>query len=86
MIPDVQIDRISISVPGIERELGQRLAALVAQRLAAPLRLAPGEASLERLHVAVSAESAEPAESLAARIAEQISLLIAGAGILEAGR
>lgn len=82
----VEIDRISIRVPGVERDLGRRLGQLVAERLAPSLQLGPGEASLERLQVEVTARPAESPESLAARIAAQVALLIGSQGVLEAGR
>jgi hypothetical protein len=82
----VQIDRISIRVPGVDRDVGRRLAQLVAAQLAPSLQLGPGEASLERLHVELAAAPAEGPESLAARIAAQVSLLIGAASSLEAGR
>jgi hypothetical protein len=86
MSPAVQIDRISIRVPGVDRDLGRRLGQLVAERLAPSLQLGPGEASLARLHVELTAQPAEGTESLAARIAAQVSLLIGAASALEAGR
>lgn len=82
----VEIDRISIRVPGVERDLGRRLGQLVAERLAPSLQLGPGEASLERLQVEVTTQPAESPESLAARIAAQVALLIGSQGVLEAGR
>ena len=82
----VEIDRISIRVPGVERDLGRRLGQLVAERLAPSLQLGPGEASLDRLQVEVTARPAESPESLAARIAAQVALLIGSQGVLEAGR
>jgi hypothetical protein len=86
MTPDVQIDRISIRVPGADRELGRRLGQLVADSLADSLALGPGEASIERLRVELRGQASEGVESLATRVVEQIGLLIAGAGALEAGR
>jgi hypothetical protein len=82
----VQIDRISIRVPGVGRDPGRWLAQLVAAQLAPSLRLGPGEASLERLHVELAAEPAESQESLAGRIASQVALLVGAASSLEAGR
>jgi hypothetical protein len=82
----VQIETISIRVPGVERDLGRRLGQLVAERLAPSLQLGPGEASLERLHVEVAAQPAESTESLAERIAAQVALLIGSESVLEAGR
>lgn len=82
----VQIETISIRVPGVERDLGRRLGQLVAERLAPSLQLGPGGASLERLHVEVAAQPAESTESLAERIAAQVALLIGSESVLEAGR
>lgn len=82
----IEIDRLSIRVPGVERDLGRRLGQLVAERLAPSLQLGPGEASLERLHVEVAAQPAESTESLAERIAAQVALLIGSESVLEAGR
>ena len=86
MSSGVEIERISIRVPGLERDAARRLGQLVAERLAPSLQLGPGEASLDRLRVEVAARPAESPESLAARIAAQIALQIDSAGVLEAGR
>jgi hypothetical protein len=86
MNPDVQIDTISIRVPGVDRELGRRLGQMVADSLTPSLRLGPGEAAIDHLHVELTARPAESPESLAARIAEQLCRRIGEAGALEAGR
>jgi hypothetical protein len=86
MSPVIQIDRLSIRVPGVERGLGRRLGQLVAERLASSLQLGPGEASFDRLHVELAADGAESPEALAGRIAAQVALLIGDPGALEAGR
>lgn len=83
---DVQIDTISIRVPGVDRELGRRLGQMVADSLAPSLLLGPGEATIERLHLELEARPAESTESLAARIAERVNALIGEAAALEAGR
>ena len=84
MSAGLQIDRISLRVPGVERELGVRLARLVAERLAPALALAPGEGSIERLQIELTARPGESADSLAGRIVAQVAVLIGEA--LEAGR
>ncbi len=86
MSPDVQIDRISLRIPGVDRELGKRLGQLVAEQLAPSLQLGPGQASLERLHVELTAQPSESMESLAGRIAAQVSLQLGSSSVLEAGR
>ena len=83
--PSIRIDRISISVPGVERELGARLAQLVAERLAPPLQLATADASLPRLHVELTAAAGESLESLSDRVVARVSLALGGS-VLEAGR
>jgi len=82
----IDIDRLSIRVPGVERELGRRLGRQVAERLVSSLALAPGEASLERLHVEVAARPGESPDALADRIAARVALLVGAASTLEAGR
>ncbi len=72
MEPIVRIDRINLRMPGVDRDLGARLARLVAERLASTLTLGPGESALERLEVELSARSDESDESLADRIAARI--------------
>jgi hypothetical protein len=83
--PGLRIDRLSIRVPGLEPELARRLGQLVAERLATPLALAGGDAALSQLDVRVTAVPGESHESLAGRIAAQVSHAIA-ARALEAGR
>jgi hypothetical protein len=82
----VEIDRISLRVPGLDRAAARRLAQQVALRLADGLRLAPGEASLERLRIELNAQSGEHPDALAGRIAAQLVRLIGEASTLEAGR
>jgi hypothetical protein len=81
-----EVERISIRVPGVDEQLGRRLGELVAAGLAPSLRTAPGVASLDLLRVELAAQPGESAEALAGRIATAISLRLAGAGVLEAGR
>jgi hypothetical protein len=80
------IDRISIRVSGVERDLGRRLGELVAQRLVPTLQPAPGEAALDLVRVEVPARPGEGADALAGRIATEISLAIARTEVPEAGR
>jgi hypothetical protein len=70
--PGVQIDRISLRVPGVDRDAGARLAQLVAEQLVPSLQLGPGEAVIDRLTMKVAAQPGESLESLSARIAAQI--------------
>lgn len=81
----VEVDRIILRVPGVERELGERLARLVAERLVPALALAPAEASVERLRVELIGARGESPEALATRIVAQVSLVLGDRG-LEAGR
>jgi hypothetical protein len=80
----IQIDRLSLRVPGAEAELGARLAQLVAQRLAPPLALGAGDAAFARLQMELAARPGEGEESLAARIANHLAAVISDA--LGAGR
>jgi hypothetical protein len=77
---DVTVDRLGIRAPG-DAELGRRLAQLVAERLAEPLALGPGDASLERLNLELAAEPDESVDDLARRIAGRVGL-----ALMEAGR
>ena len=81
----VTIGRLGIRVPGLEPEAARRLGQLVAERLATPLALAGGDAALTHLDVRVTAVPGESHESLAGRIATQVSRAIAER-VLEAGR
>ncbi|HVU78824.1 MAG TPA: hypothetical protein VHC67_14695 [Gaiellaceae bacterium] len=74
------IGTLALQVPGENAEQGSRLAQLVAERLAAPLGLPPGDAAFDRLQLRVEAVPGESAEALAARIAAGI------AGAVGAGR
>ena len=85
MSPAARVDRISIRVPGVERDLGPRLGRLVAEGLAPSLLLGPGEASLDFLRVQVAARPGESIESLAGRVAAEVSRRF-GESALEAGR
>ncbi len=80
----VEIDRISLRVPGVERDAGARLARLVADRLVPALALVPAEASLPRLRLELVSRPGEDPEALAGRVAARVAVLIGEA--LEAGR
>lgn len=67
------IGTLSLAVPGSEAEHGRRLAQLVAERLAGPLGLPPGDAVLDRVRLTVDAVPGESADALAARIAAGIA-------------
>jgi hypothetical protein len=67
------IGTLALSVPGADAEHGRRLAQLVAERLAGPLGLPPGDAAFDRLQLQVDAVPGESAEALAARIAAGIA-------------
>jgi hypothetical protein len=85
-VSSLQVDRLSIRVPGVGRELGKSLGRQVAERLAPSLELAPREASFERVHVELTAERGESADALAGRIAAEVASAIGAATTLEAGR
>jgi len=80
----IQIDRLSLRVPGVSPELGARLGRLVALRLVPALAIHPGDGAFARLQLELSARPGEDDESLAARIANQLAAVITDA--LEAGR
>lgn len=82
----VHIDRLSIRVPGVDRELGRRLGRQVAERLAPSLGLAPREASFERVRVELPAQPGESDDALAGRIAAALATALGAATTLEAGR
>ena len=67
------VGRLSLQVPGSDGDHGRRLAQLVAERLASPLGLPPGDAVFDRVRVTVDAVPGESAEALAARIAAGIA-------------
>ena len=67
------IGTLALTVPGSEAGHGRRLAQLVAERLAGPLALPPGDAVLDRVQLTVDAVPGESAEALAARIAAGIA-------------
>jgi hypothetical protein len=85
-VSSVHVDRLSIRVPGVDRELGHRLGREVAERLAPALALAPREAALERLRLEVTAQPNESAEALASRIAASVVSALGTGATLEAGR
>ena len=67
------IGTLSLHVPGADAAHGARLAQLVAERLAGPLGLPPGDAAFDRLQLRLEAVPGESAEALAARIAAGIA-------------
>jgi hypothetical protein len=81
-----EIERLSIRVPGLERDGARRLAQLVAMRLAGDLAPAPGEVSLERLSAELTTRPGESQEALADRIAGHLVMLVGEAATLEGGR
>jgi hypothetical protein len=83
---EVTIDRISLRVTGMDPLEAKALARAVAQRLAPALALAPGEASIPRLHVEVAARRGERPDELAARAVARLAPLINRASAAEAGR
>jgi hypothetical protein len=80
----IQIDRLSLRVPGVEPDLAARLAQLLAQRLAPELALGAGDAAFALLRTELAARPGEGEESLAARIASHLAAVLTDA--LEAGR
>jgi hypothetical protein len=83
---EIEIDRLSMRLIGVEPADARRLAELVAVRLAPALRLGPGDASIARLRVEVQAPpGADPAE-VADRLAGNLALLINRALTTEAGQ
>ena len=82
----VEIDRISLRVPGVERDAGARLARLVADRLVPALALVAGG----DIAAAATPRAREPPgdgapEALAGRVAASDGSLLIGEA-LEAGR
>jgi ubiquinone biosynthesis protein UbiJ len=76
---DVTVDRLGIRAP-LDPELGRRLGQLVAERLAEPLALMPGQAALERLNLELAALPDESVDALATRIAARLALSLIEAG------
>jgi hypothetical protein len=73
----IVVDRIALTVPGGDEELGRRLAQAVALRLVSPLALRAGEGALERLALELRPVQSESVESLAARIATGVATSLA---------
>jgi hypothetical protein len=69
----VTVDRLRLRVPGADADAGARLARLVAERLAAPLALGPGDGAIEHLELELPARPAEPPDALAGRIAALVA-------------
>lgn len=84
MNPNIDIDRISLRVEGIDRAAARRLGRLVAERLAPALALFPGEGAFERLEVELTALPSEDPDSIAARVAGAVALRLGRT--MEAGR
>jgi hypothetical protein len=83
---EIQIDRLSMRLTGVEPPDARLLAQLVAARLAPALRPGPGDASIARLQAEVQAPpGAGPAE-LADRIADCLAPLINRVLAAEAGQ
>jgi hypothetical protein len=85
-VSEIEIERISIRVPGMDGDTARRFARLVAEGLVPSLRLGPREGSLERLRAELTQGPAEDADALAARLADRLTLLIDGGSTVEAGR
>jgi hypothetical protein len=69
----VDVDRITISIAGIDPDLARRLGAAVAQRLAPSLSLAAGGALLDHVRVDLEQVRGESMDALAGRIASQVA-------------
>jgi hypothetical protein len=68
---DVEIERLSLQVPGLAPEQGRRLAEMVAKRLA-EARLTPAR-NLDHVHIEMAARrDGESLEQLAGAIADEI--------------
>jgi hypothetical protein len=80
----LDIDRISVRVTGMDPVDAQALARAIAEGLARPLSLAPGEASLERLTVEVRPTEADQTDDVAERAVTGILALLHRAEALEA--
>jgi hypothetical protein len=85
-VSEIEIERISIRVPGLDGDTARRFARLVAEGLVPSLQLGPREGSLERLRVELARRPSEDADALAARLAERLTLLIGETSTVEAGR
>lgn len=83
----VDIDRITISIAGIDQDLARRLGQAVAQRLAPSLSLAAGGAFLDHVRVDLGHARGESIDALAGRIASQVAGAVGGdTPASEAGR
>ena len=73
------IGTLALELPGAGAEHGRRLAQLVAERLAPPLGLPPGEGVVDRVELRLEADPAESVEALAGRIAAGIAAALGAA-------
>ena len=80
----LDIDRISVRVTGMEAVDAEALARAIAEGLARPLSLAPGECSLGRLSVQVEPTDADQPGDVAERAVARILALLHRAAALEA--
>lgn len=83
---EVNIDRISLRVTGMDPIDARALAQAIATGLAPTLALAPGEAALDRLRVEVQAKHGEKPEVLAARAVARLAPLLNRVDAGEAAR
>lgn len=81
----LDIDRISVRVTGMEPLEAEALARAIAEGLARPLSLAPGESSLGRLTVQVEPAEGDQTDDVANRAVARIVALLHRAAAMEAG-
>lgn len=81
----VDIDRITISVSGIDADLARRLGQAVGQRLAPALAPAAGDALLDHIAVELPESRGEGLDALAGRIVSEVAGAVAPRAT-EAGR
>lgn len=82
----IEVDRISLRVTGMDPIDAKALARAVAAGLAPTLSLAPGEASMDRLRVEVQAKAGDDQEALARRAVSRLAPLINRVDPSEAAR
>jgi len=80
----LDVDRISVRVNGMEPVDAEALARAIAEGLARPLSLAPGESSLGRLSVQIESAEADQTEDIADRAVARILSLLHRAAAMEA--
>jgi hypothetical protein len=82
----VEVDRITISISGIDADLARRLGHAVAQRLAPSFSLVGGNAFLDHVQLDLPQGPGESLDALAGRIASQVAGVVGGpASAVEAG-